>query len=96
MGEISIQYEDTSARNQEWIVSVNIRKIDMRSKNIASVDLSELKECAELEELNLSWNSIKRVDLAPLSSCRILQALDLNQNNLIHIDLTPLRECWDL
>ncbi|MFO7836693.1 MAG: hypothetical protein R6V83_08560 [Candidatus Thorarchaeota archaeon] len=60
MGEESIQYEDTSGRSREWIASIDVRRINMRNKNIAFVNLAELEECAELEELNLSWNEITK------------------------------------
>ncbi|MGV9103330.1 MAG: hypothetical protein ACOC38_07010 [Promethearchaeia archaeon] len=60
MSEISIQYEDASGRSREWIASIDVRRINMRNKNIAFVNLAELEECAESEELNLSWNEITK------------------------------------
>lgn len=96
MSEILIQYEDRFGESREWIASVDVRRIDMRSKNIASIDLTELEECSDLERLDLSWNEIKQVDLTPLSGCSKLRALDLKQNDLKHIDLVPLRNCRDL
>jgi len=60
---------------------------------IETIDLSPLKHCFLLSDINLSHNYFEFVDLSPLESNKLLFSLDFSHNNLDSIDLTPLRKC---
>ena len=60
---------------------------------IETIDLSPLKQCVLLSDINLSHNYFEFVDLSPLESKKMLFSLYLSHNNLDSIDLTPLQKC---
>ena len=73
----------------------NLKSLILRNWMV-SIDLSPLKKCRNLEEIDLYQNQLENVDLSPLKSLTQLKKLNLSSNRLNHIDLTALSKLIQL
>ncbi|TFG33774.1 hypothetical protein EU527_06805 [Candidatus Thorarchaeota archaeon] len=58
--------------------------------------MSNLKECKELESIDLSNNMLTELDFSPLIDCMTLRDIRLKNNHLKELDFWPLVNCPSL
>ncbi|MBD3406206.1 MAG: leucine-rich repeat protein [Candidatus Lokiarchaeota archaeon] len=63
---------------------------------LVHIDLEPLRECKDLEKIDLFGNFFESIDLSPLAYCESIQEVILEENELTEIDLTPLSACKNL
>jgi Leucine-rich repeat (LRR) protein len=92
---VTLKLKRTEKAPEEVHIS-DTEHIILREQDIEWIDLSSLKSCNNLRELELHRNEFQTIDLAPLSSCTRLEYLSLSTNRLTELDLTPLGSCENL
>jgi len=93
---IVLTYTKVDGSQEHSELKEKVAKIDLSSKEIASIDLSPLSACKKLREIDLHSNELQSVDFAPLSTCTSLRNLDISENQLQTINLQPLSSCSSL
>ncbi len=93
---IVLTYTKLDGSKHKAGIDENISKISFNYDNMASIDLSGIGECINLQNLELQGNNLQTIDLATLGSCKSLKTLELGGNNLQSIDLDPLKSCNNL
>ncbi|MFW9808041.1 MAG: leucine-rich repeat domain-containing protein [Candidatus Thorarchaeota archaeon] len=92
---VTLKLKRTDEAPKEVHIS-DTEHIILRDQDIEWIDISPLKSCKDLRELELHKNDFESIDLSPLSSCTQLEYLSLSTNRLTEIDLTPLASCTSL
>jgi uncharacterized protein YjbI with pentapeptide repeats len=95
MGQITLKGINTQGIEWEKTYEVN-HTISVQQEGLISLDLTPLKDCSNLLQLDLSSNDLRSIDLTPLSGCTELEDLYIYNNHLYEIDLSPLRSCVNL
>ncbi len=70
-------------------VHTGLKELILTKKFIVEIDLTPLRNCKNLEILDLTGNQIRYIDLTPLEHCSNLRVLKID--GLSRIDLTPLK-----
>jgi len=82
--------------DKEDIELEDTTRINLNSKGISKIDLTQIRFHPCLRELYLADNKMTGIDLQPLSTAKNLQILDVSSNQLKKIDLSPLHSCTSL
>ncbi|MFX1565088.1 MAG: leucine-rich repeat protein [Promethearchaeota archaeon] len=81
---------DPQKIDEIYEVHIGLKELLLTKKFIVEIDLTPLRNCKNLEILDLAGNEIRFVDLTPLQHCFNLRVLRID--GLSRIDLTPLKE----
>lgn len=95
MNSVEFTYKVEKQYNKES-VSIYATALKLSYQKISELDLSPVRELANLTRLSLQSNKLEAINLKPLESCKHLEELYLHDNLLNNIDLNPLRKCKNL
>ncbi|MFW9801452.1 MAG: leucine-rich repeat domain-containing protein [Candidatus Thorarchaeota archaeon] len=73
-------------------VALESEEIILKSKDIVSIDFSQISELENpiLVHLDLSHNKMEHVDFSPLAHCRKLRSITISHNELTEVNLVPI------
>ncbi len=88
-----------SGKKKEFIIGDDTEQakfLEVSRIPIDEIDLSPLKQCANLYDISIHHTNITKLDLSPLNSCTELKFVNFMKNNLEALDLSPLAACQKL
>lgn len=88
--EVSIIYESPHGKQVETRLDPASTKLDLFMRAATKVELDSLRNCHNLEIIDLSKNKLESVNLLPLESLENLRQIRLRTNQLKSIDLWSL------
>ncbi len=91
--EVSLSYTTISGTDEVISVNVDEEELNLASRGIESIDLTQLERCKDLHSLDLSKNEISQIDTTPLIVHKNLFSIDLSDNQLPSLNITPLLFC---
>ncbi|MHA1636678.1 MAG: leucine-rich repeat domain-containing protein [Candidatus Thorarchaeota archaeon] len=93
---VTIRYNSRFGPDDQKILNLKAKQVQLRNHGATSVDLSEIKDITQLQRIDIACNKLSAIDLSPIAYCKNLRYLDLSENNLTEIDLSPISKCTKL